>query len=211
MTITPNPSSAHLKKSTGPKIDTTAFVHLQAFVCGDVTLGKGVFVAPFASVRADEGSPFFIGDFSNIQDGAVLHALETFEDDGSLIEENLAGVDGKTYSIYIGKNVSLAHQTQIHGPCVVEDETFIGMQAFIFRSRIGKGCVIEPGAKIVGVKIPGNRYVPAGTILKDQSEADNLPKITNDYPFAKLNEDVVRVNTELARAYKNNVIANEAK
>lgn len=202
MVITMNPKTTHLAHEMMPDVEKSAFVHPQAFVSGDVFIGKDVFVAPFASIRADEGSPFYIGNGSNVQDGVVLHALETFGHDGRPIDAHLINVAGKKYAIYIGERVSLAHQSQIHGPAIVSDDTFIGMQAFVFKSRVGKGCVIEPCAKIIGVEIADSRYVPAGRVVNSQTEANTLPLITDDYPLAHLNEDVVKVNRELARTYR---------
>ena len=95
----------------------------------------------------------------------------------------------------------LAHQSQVHGPALVEDDTFIGMQALVFKSTIGKGVVIEPGAIVVGVKVAACRYVPTGTILTKQSDADALPEITESYPFREINKAVVHVNTQLADGY----------
>jgi carbonic anhydrase len=40
-------------------------------------IGKIVLVAPFAVCRGDEGTAIRIGDYSNMQDGVILHALET--------------------------------------------------------------------------------------------------------------------------------------
>ena len=208
MTISENPISNHLRKKCRPSIHETAFIHEMAFVSGDVTIGREVFVAPFASIRADEGSPFFIGDFSNVQDGVVLHALETFHEDGSLIEKNLMDVGGRKYSIYIGTNVSLAHQSQIHGPSVILEDTFIGMQSFIFKSLIEKGCAIEPGVKVMGVNIKSGRYVPAGSIINSQEKAEGLPFITKEYTYKDLNNGVVKVNRELAGAYSKQVTEN---
>ena len=34
-------------------------------------------IAPTAVCRDDEGSPIHVGDYSNLQDGAILHDLET--------------------------------------------------------------------------------------------------------------------------------------
>ena len=184
-----------------PTLGDEAYVHPQAFVCGDVTLGKGVCVATFASLRADEGSPFFIGDFSNVQDAVVLHALETTHDDGTPIEQHLMDVAGQRYAIYVGQRVSLAHQCHLHGPCVVDDETFVGMQAFVCKSRVGKRCVLEPGCKVMGVTVADGRTVPMGAVVRTQEEANSLPVIREDYPLAHFNEDVVKVNRELARAY----------
>jgi SulP family sulfate permease len=45
-----------------PVVPLTAFVHPQATVIGNVVLGDNVHIAAGSSVRADEGSPFFIGD-----------------------------------------------------------------------------------------------------------------------------------------------------
>ena len=43
--------------------------------------------------------------------------------------------------------------------------------------------------------------MPAGTTVTAQAAADALPKITPDYPFAKLNDDVLEVNEAFADAY----------
>ncbi len=184
-----------------PAIDPTAYVHALAAVIGAVRLGRNVMVAPAASVRADEGQPFFVGDNSNIQDGVVIHALET-ETGGQPIPANQVTVNGSQYAVYIGERVSLAHQAQVHGPCVVLNDTFVGMKSFVFRASVGSRCVIEPGAIIMGVAIASGRYVPAGSVIRTQAEADLLPRITDDYPLAKLNEGVVHVNKQLARGYR---------
>ena len=108
-----------------PVIGSGSYVDRLASVVGNVSLGKGVFVAPFASIRGDEGQPIAIGDGSNVQDGVVLHALETVSG-GKAIETNLVTVAGKKYAVYIGKNVSLAHQSQVHAPAAVGDNTLVG-------------------------------------------------------------------------------------
>ncbi|MGB4862835.1 MAG: hypothetical protein WBO97_10260 [Tepidiformaceae bacterium] len=183
-----------------PVIGSGSYVDRLASVVGNVSLGKGVFVAPFASIRGDEGQPIAIGDGSNVQDGVVLHALETISG-GKAIETNLVTVAGKKYAVYIGKNVSLAHQSQVHGPAAVGDNTFVGMQALVFKASIGKNVVIEPGAKVIGVTIPADRYVPAGSVVTKQEQADTLPEITDDYAYATLNDGVLHVNQSLAEAY----------
>lgn len=49
-----------------------------------------------------------------IQDNVVVHGLrdEKYEK------------DGEKYSVYIGKNTSLAHQSQVHGPAIIGDNVF---------------------------------------------------------------------------------------
>lgn len=183
-----------------PVIGAGTYIDRLASVIGNVTLGAKIFVGPFASIRGDEGQPIVIGDGSNVQDGVVLHALETFAG-GKPIEKNLVTVDGKKYAVYIGSGVSMAHQSQVHGPAAVGDHTFIGMQALVFKATIGKNVVVEPGAKIIGVNVPEGRYVPAGMVVTSQEAADALPKITDAYPFAKLNAGVLEVNEAFADKY----------
>lgn len=183
-----------------PQIDPTAYVHPLAAIIGNVILGRRVMVSPFAAVRGDEGQPLFIGDEANVQDGVIIHALET-EHEGRSIEGNLVEVGGKKYAVHVGARVSLAHQVQIHGPAAVGDNSFIGMKSLVFKARVGKGCVVEPACILMGVNVPDGRYVPAGTVLKSQADADGLPAITPDYAFRDLNAGVVHVNTSLADGY----------
>lgn len=187
-------------KISEPVIGEGTFVHPLAAVIGNVILGKNIMVAPTACVRGDEGQPLHVGDDSNVQDGVVIHALET-ELDGKPVEKNQMEVEGKQYAVYVGKRVSLAHQVQIHGPAVVMDDTFVGMKALIFKSIVGKNCVVEPGVILMGVKIADGHYVPAGSIVKSQVDADALPVITADYPMKDMNKGVLHVNKALAKGY----------
>ena len=195
-----NPVTDFCVKEYMPRVDPTAFIHPFASVIGHTFIGKKVMVSPFASVRGDEGNPIFIGDETNIQDGVVIHGLET-ESNGQPVESNLVSVGPEKYSVYVGKRVSLAHQVQIHGPAFVGDDTFVGMKALVFKAKVSSGCVLEPGCILMGVTVDAGRYIPAGTVLKDQQDADNLPRITDDYPLKNLNKGVVNVNTGLADGY----------
>jgi carbonic anhydrase len=185
---------------TEPVIGTGTFVHELAAVIGNVILGNNVMVAPAASVRGDEGQPLYIGDDTNVQDGVVIHALET-EMNGKPVEKNIVEVNGKKYAVYVGSRVSLAHQVQIHGPAVVMDDTFVGMKVLVFKSFVGKNCVVEPGVILMGVKVADGRYVPVGSVIKTQAEADNLPLITPEYPMKDMNKGVLHVNKALAKGY----------
>jgi carbonic anhydrase/acetyltransferase-like protein (isoleucine patch superfamily) len=183
-----------------PVIGAGTYVHPLAAVIGNVILGNNVMVAPTACVRGDEGQPLHVGDDTNVQDGVVIHALET-ELDGNPVEKNQVEVNGKKYAVYVGSRVSLAHQVQIHGPAVVMDDTFVGMKVLVFKSSVGKNCVIEPGVILMGVKVADGRYVPAGSIIRTQAEADALPVINDDYPMKDMNKGVLHVNKALARGY----------
>lgn len=186
-----NPVTTFVPKSYSPQIDKNSFVQPNASVLGAVILSEGVLVSPFASIRGDEGTPIYIGKNSNVQDGVVIHGLE----------KQFVKNKESEYSVYIGENVSLAHQSQVHGPAKIGNNTFVGMQSFIFKSEIGDNVVIEPCAKVIGVKVASGRYISAGEIIKTQEQADRLPLITPDYAMKNLNNEVVHVNKELNKGY----------
>jgi carbonic anhydrase/acetyltransferase-like protein (isoleucine patch superfamily) len=193
-----NPVTEFAEKEYLPDIDDSAFIHPLAAVIGFVFIGKKVMVSPFASVRGDEGQPIFVGDESNIQDGVVIHALKTDKQTG----KNLMEAEEGQYAVYVGRGVSLAHQSQVHGPAFVGDGSFVGMQSLILKTRIGENCVVEPGCTLMSVEVKDNCYVPAGSVIKSQADADNLPVITDGYVFKSLNSDAVKVNIALAEGYK---------
>ncbi|WP_242038096.1 carbonic anhydrase [Tolypothrix sp. FACHB-123] len=188
-----------------PQIDATAYIHPLAAVIGNVHLGKEVMVAPAASVRGDEGQPIWVGDDVNVQDGVVIHALETHVE-GNLVREAVVEVQGRLYGVYISDRVSLAHQCQVHGPAKIGTDTFIGMQSLVFKATVGNNCVLEPKTLVMGVNVPDGRYVPAGSVIRTQEAADNLPLITADYPLRHLNHAVVNVNIQLAHGYQEKAI-----
>jgi UDP-3-O-[3-hydroxymyristoyl] glucosamine N-acyltransferase len=94
-----------------PVVPATASIHPQASVIGHVVLGDNGHIAAGSSVRADEGTPFFIGPNTNIQDGVVIHALK----------QKTVTVGGKNWAVSVGRNVSMAHDALVHGPCYVGD------------------------------------------------------------------------------------------
>lgn len=199
--IQPSAETSFTPRVTAPLLHERDFVHPLAAVIGAVELGDDIFVAPGASIRGDEGQPIRVGTGSNVQDGVVIHALETFEG-GHAIAANVVHVGGRAYAVYIGDDVSIAHQAQVHGPAAVGDRTFVGMQALVFRAKVGHDCVLEPRALVMGVTVAPGRYVPAGMVVRTQAEADALPRIGASYPFAHINEGVLHVNHALAEAYE---------
>jgi SulP family sulfate permease len=172
-----------------PLIAASAFVHPAATVIGRVVLGEHVHVAADTSVRADEGSPFHIGANTNVQDGVVMHALK----------DKRVMVSGEPWAVYVGKNVSLAHDALVHGPCYIGDETFVGFKAVVHDAIVGAHCFIGIGAVVVGVEIPDGRFVPHGRIVDTADGVDALPLVTEVQK--EFNEDVVEVNRGLAVAY----------
>lgn len=188
--IAPNPSTSFNPNSIYPTIDSTAYVGPFTSIIGDVKIGENVFIASNVSIRADEGSPFFIDCNTNIQDGVILHGLKH----GRVIHNNME------YSIYIGKNVSCAHGCIIHGPCKIGNNVFVGFNAIVLDAIIGDGCYISINALVTGgIKVNSNRFIPAGAIIDTQEKANMLGPVSQDnIEFAK---EVQHVNNAFPNAY----------
>jgi len=184
----PTPWSDNL---AAPKVDESAYVHSFSRLIGDVRIGANVFVAPGSSIRADEGTPFFIGESSNIQDGVVIHGLE---------QGRVVGDDNREYSVWIGKNTCVTHMALIHGPAYIGDECFIGFRSTVFNAKVGDGCIIMMHALIQDVEIPSGKYVPSGAVIVNQQQAERLPNvIDSDRSFAN---HVVEINEALLAGYR---------
>ncbi|KYC39564.1 carbon dioxide-concentrating mechanism protein CcmM [Scytonema hofmannii PCC 7110] len=183
----PTPWSRNLAE---PKIHESAFVHSFSNVIGDVHIGANVIIAPGTFVRADEGTPFYIGENTNLQDGVVVHGLE---------QGRIVGDDQNEYSVWIGSNASITHMALIHGPAYVGDNCFIGFRSTVFNARVGAGCIVMMHALIQEVEIPPGKYVPSGAIITTQQQADRLPDVQDqDKHFA---HHVVGINQALRSGY----------
>ncbi|MEO0852474.1 MAG: ribulose bisphosphate carboxylase small subunit [Cyanobacteria bacterium J06648_11] len=166
-------------------------MHPFSNVNGDVRIGANVLVAPGTSIRADEGRPFHIGESTNVQDGVVIHGLE---------EGRVVGDDGQRYSVWIGKDASITHMALIHGPAYVGDGSFIGFRSTVFNARVGAGCVVMMHVLIENVEIPPGKYVPSGSVITTQQQADRLPDVQpKDLEFSR---EVVGVNAALRQGYR---------
>lgn len=111
-----------------------------ATVVGEVIMGDYCTVWFNAVVRGDVNT-IQMGDYVNIQDGAVIHC--TYQKSKTII----------------GNHVSIAHNAIVHG-CTIEDKVLIGMGAIIMDgAHIGTGSIIAAGAVITQGKV-----VPPGTI-----------------------------------------------
>ena len=184
------PPTPWSKTLAEPQINKTAFVHPGANVIGDVRFGANVIVAPGTSIRADEGTPFWIGENTNIQDGVVIHGLE---------KGRVVGEDQNEYSVWVGKNASITHMALIHGPAYVGDNCFIGFRSTVFNARVGSGCIVMMHVLIQDVEIPPGKYVPSGTVITNQQQADRLPDVqTKDQQFT---QHVVGINQALRTGY----------
>lgn len=138
-----------------PVIHAETFVAEDATVIGDVTLEQGVSVWPQAVLRGDN-EQIVIGQHSNIQEGAVLHA-----DPG--------------FALTVGAGVTVGHQAMLHG-CTIGDGALIGIQAVVLNGAvIGKNCLVGAGAIVTEGKVfPDNSLIigaPAKVLRELSPEA----------------------------------------
>jgi len=138
-----------------PAVADGAFVDETAVVIGMVRLGAHASVWPTAVIRGDTDL-ISVGERTNVQDGAVLHADE--------------GVPCR-----IGAGVTVGHRAVVHG-CTVEDDVLVGMGAIVMnRARVGAGSILGAGAVVPeGVVIPPNSMalgVPA-RVVRPTTEAE---------------------------------------
>lgn len=123
-----------------PDLGPGAFVHEAACVIGRVRLGRDASVWPNATIRGDTDE-ISVGEASNIQDGAVLHA-----DAGA--------------PCTVGSRVTIGHLACVHG-CTVEDDVLVGIGAIILNNAmIGTGSVVGAGAVI-----PERTIVPPHSLV----------------------------------------------
>ncbi|HEN8712412.1 MULTISPECIES: gamma carbonic anhydrase family protein [Pseudomonas] len=138
-----------------PNLHPETFVAEQATVIGDVTLAQGVSVWPQAVLRGDN-EPIHIGQHSNVQEGAVLHA-----DPG--------------FNLTVGSGVTIGHQAMLHG-CTIGDGALIGIQAVVLNGAvIGRNCLVGAGAIVTEGKVfPDNSLIlgaPAKVVRELSPEA----------------------------------------
>lgn len=211
--IHPNVRTNFNQNVTFPNIEDTAFIHPFAVVIGDCYIGNMVMMSPTAVCRGDEGTPIHIGDFSNIQDGVLIHDLQTATDiknfDQRLFNkegERISINDSRTvqegeYSVFVGNGSSLAHHAMIHGPAWIGNDTFIGMKTIVYNAKVGDNVAVGISSVITnGVEIPDNKFVPPGSVVTSQEQANNLPDRIGT-PFEEYNKGVVDVNIKLAEGY----------
>ena len=84
----------------------------------------------------------------------------------------------------------------------LEAEVFVGSQALVSRSLLGRRVVVEPAAVVIGVRIAAGRYVPAGVVVNQQSVADHLPEITPSYPLRHRARAVATQSRQRTEAYQ---------
>ena len=112
-----------------PKWGDGCFIAENCTIVGDVEMGKNCSVWFNAVIRGDVNY-IKIGDYTNIQDGAVLHA---------------------TYlkaATVIGSYVSIGHNALVHG-CTLKDHVLVGMGAIVMDKAIVEDFFIVAAGAVV--------------------------------------------------------------
>ncbi|SEA94192.1 gamma carbonic anhydrase family protein [Pedobacter hartonius] len=123
------------------------FIAPNATIVGDVSIGNNCSVWFNAVIRGDVNT-ITIGNDSNIQDGAVIHA--TYQ-------------KAKTF---IGNRVSVGHNAIVHG-CTLKDHVLVGMGAIVMDDAVVEEyCIIAAGSVILERTICESGYLYAGIPAK---------------------------------------------
>ncbi|MHB8829343.1 MAG: gamma carbonic anhydrase family protein [Syntrophales bacterium] len=157
-----------------PRISASAFIHPEAVIIGDVTIGENCFIGPGAVIRGDFG-PITLGEGVSFQDNAVIHV-----DTGS--------------EVVIENDVIIGHGALLHDVHIFP-RTIIGMGAVLMFHVI---CEADSFVAAGSVVLQGTR-VPAGTIV-----GGNPAKIIKKASAKNIRDTAEGVSRyrELARAYR---------
>ena len=134
-------------KDKSPSWGNDCFIAENATIVGDVIMGDNCSVWFNAVIRGDVHY-IRIGNNTNIQDGAVIHA---------------------TYlraATNIGSNVSIGHNALVHG-CTLQDHVLIGMGAIVMdHAVVEEFVIIGAGSVVLENTICESGYLYAGTPAK---------------------------------------------
>lgn len=134
-------------KDKHPQWGDNCFIAPNATIVGDVTLGSNCSVWFNAVIRGDVNT-ITMGNDSNIQDGAVIHA--TYQ----------------KAATYIGNRVSVGHNAIVHG-CTIKDHNLVGMGAIVMdHAVVEEYCIIAAGSVVLENTLCESGFLYAGTPAK---------------------------------------------
>jgi len=130
-----------------PKWGEDCFIAPNATIVGDVVMGTNCSVWFNAVIRGDVNA-ITIGNYSNIQDGVVIHA--TYQKAATTI----------------GNRVSVGHNAIVHG-CTLQDNVLVGMGAIVMDNVVVEEyCIIAAGSVVLENSICESGHIYAGTPAK---------------------------------------------
>ncbi len=117
-----------------PQFDETVFIDPTARLIGEIVLGSGVSIWPFALLRADSNR-ITVGERSVLLDKVLVESP-------------------KDHPVVIEKEVLISHGVILHG-CIVREGAVVGIGAIVLdgaevgrNSIVGSGSLVPPGMKI---------------------------------------------------------------
>ena len=123
-----------------PRIDPTAYVHPDAVLIGDVTVGPESSIWPGAVLRGDGGGRIVVGARTSIQDNCVVHCTAEFP-------------------TIVGDECVVGHIAHLEG-CTIEAFCLVGSGAVILHEAI-----VRSGSVVGSNAVVRNRMeVPAGAL-----------------------------------------------
>lgn len=137
-----------------PSIHPSAFVHPDAVIIGNVTIGRESSVWPTAVLRGDHGA-ITVGSQTSIQDGSIVHCTSTLD-------------------TVVGDRVVVGHNVHLEG-CTIEDDCLIGSGSVVLHrvvvqrwALVGAGAMVPNGTQVpshamalgVPARIKENRVQP---------------------------------------------------
>ncbi|EOR07524.1 DapH/DapD/GlmU-related protein [Acinetobacter genomosp. 15BJ] len=131
-----------------PVVHPSAFVHPTAVLIGDVIIEAGVYIGPFASLRADFGRVHIQAN-ANVQDSCTIHG---FPQSITLIEEmGHIGHAAILHGCRIGKNVLIGMNSVILDYAEIGENTIIGANSLVKTKDVIPANVLAIGspAKVV--------------------------------------------------------------
>ncbi len=134
-----------------PTIHPSAFVHPDAVIIGDVTVGAESSVWPTTVLRGDTGR-VIVGEQSSVQDGTVVHCTEEFD-------------------TIIGNRCVIGHRAHLEG-CTIEDDSLVGSGSVVLhRAIVRSGALVAAQALLPpGIEVPG-RAVAMGVPARIKPDA----------------------------------------
>jgi len=128
-----------------PDIHPDAYVHPDAVVIGNVTLGAQASVWPTAVLRGD-GGRIEVGARTSVQDGTIVHC-------------------SPIHPTIIGSDVTVGHNVHIEGATIGDHALISSGSVVLNGATVGSGAVVAAGAVVApNAEVPPRRMalgVPA--------------------------------------------------
>jgi len=146
-----------------PRIAATAWVSEFAYVVGDVEIGEYCSIWPGVTIRGDGAEKITLGNYVNVQEGAVIHG------NGLVIEDY----------------VTIGHSVVVHGNFIGEGSLLGNNCTFLHRATLGKRVLVGANSVVLaGANIPDESFITGipGQIKRQVTKAqiDQMKHTANE-------------------------------